>query len=620
MAAMDVRFSNTWQPSRSSKSSTGSRTVRGPAKKLKDGVKYNIDAIKPNGEPREPKKNADKLVRQCGVLVKDQIPISMQEWKKPAKERPDLTWVDQRAKDLLWETLMSHFTLPDHFIDADVQKVKDAALRKMAVAFNNHKKSIWAKYVEGGKKTLEFTGTLEKQREHWPAFMKFKKSELAKERSRVNKLNAVKKEHFHRLGPELFQLFKDRESIVDFGLRLSALVADLELYSDPVTEHKAVQKFLRVVPRRYRTMAMAIESLIDLKTMSIEELVGRLSACEDHYDLDDGSQSTGRLLLTHEEWLAREKLGGGGGSSTGGGGGGGKNKSPAKPKSQGGGKGALGNAGAGGSCRSCGKKKKGKCHHCGIPGHWKKECRTWLRKQEQKGKPEQANLAQADAEHDHGLYMAVVTTIDTSHLVAPQEVYLNEEKVMPVPSPNGVWFFDAGASSHMTGDGRVFLALDETVRGTVRFGDGFVVAMHGRGSVVFRCQSGGQRALTGVFFISSLRTNIVSVGQLDEAGCIIDIRDSVIAIHDPSRRVLACIKRSTNRLYSGALAVDALTCLMAIGDDEAWRWHTRMGHLHFRALRAMATKEMVRGMPVIDRVEEYCDGCALGKQHRAPFR
>ena len=65
---------------------------------LKEGVKYNIDAIKPNGEPCEPKKNANKSVRQCGVLVEDQIPISMQEWKKAAKERPDLTFVDDRAK------------------------------------------------------------------------------------------------------------------------------------------------------------------------------------------------------------------------------------------------------------------------------------------------------------------------------------------------------------------------------------------------------------------------------------------------------------------------------------------------------------------------------------------
>ena len=49
---------------------------------------------------------------------------------------------------------MSHFTLQDHFTDADVQKVKDATLRETEVAFNSHKKSIWAKYVEGGKRSL----------------------------------------------------------------------------------------------------------------------------------------------------------------------------------------------------------------------------------------------------------------------------------------------------------------------------------------------------------------------------------------------------------------------------------------------------------------------------------
>ena len=145
-----------FQPSGSSKSS-GKRTKRGPAKKLKEGIKYNIDAIKDNGKPVEPKKNAGKFIRQCGVLVKDQLPISIQEWKRPAKPCPDLTFVDDRAKKLLWETLMSHFTLLDHFTAEDVEKVKNAALRKMAVAFNNHKKSIWAKYVEGEKKTPEFT-------------------------------------------------------------------------------------------------------------------------------------------------------------------------------------------------------------------------------------------------------------------------------------------------------------------------------------------------------------------------------------------------------------------------------------------------------------------------------
>ena len=88
-----------FQPSGSSKSaSTDSTIKRRPGKKLKDGVKYNINSIKPNGEPRSPKNIANKWTRQCRVLVKDQLPISIQEWKEPKTKRPGVTWVDDRAK------------------------------------------------------------------------------------------------------------------------------------------------------------------------------------------------------------------------------------------------------------------------------------------------------------------------------------------------------------------------------------------------------------------------------------------------------------------------------------------------------------------------------------------
>ena len=70
-----------------------------------------------------------------------------------------------------------------------MQKVKDAALRKMAVAFKNHKNREWDKYVKGGRKTPVFEGTLENHRAHWDDFMKFKDSELSKERSRISSIS-----------------------------------------------------------------------------------------------------------------------------------------------------------------------------------------------------------------------------------------------------------------------------------------------------------------------------------------------------------------------------------------------------------------------------------------------
>ena len=126
---------------------------------MKEGVKYNIDSIKASGEPLTPKNIANKWTHQCGVLVKDLLPISIQEWKEPKTKRPDVTWVDDRAKQKLWESLMEHFTLPDYFTNADVQKVKDAALKKMAIAFNTHKKTVWANYLGAERKTPEFIGT-----------------------------------------------------------------------------------------------------------------------------------------------------------------------------------------------------------------------------------------------------------------------------------------------------------------------------------------------------------------------------------------------------------------------------------------------------------------------------
>jgi hypothetical protein len=78
-------------------------------------------------------------------------------------------------------------------------KVKKWSLKKMAQLFNNHKKKLYSYYIK--KKTPpEFTGPLEKQREHWEAFLEYKESTLALERSRKNKANAAKKIYHHKMG------------------------------------------------------------------------------------------------------------------------------------------------------------------------------------------------------------------------------------------------------------------------------------------------------------------------------------------------------------------------------------------------------------------------------------
>ena len=94
------------------------------------------------------------------------------------------------------------------------------------------------------------------------------------------------------------------------------------------------------------------------------------------------------------------------------------------------------------------------------------------------------------------------------------------------------WYLDSSASNHMTGSKASFSELDDDVTGTVKFGDGSRVAIQGRSTTIFRCQNEEHHALTDVYYIPQLHSNIISIGQLDEHGSEVLIKDGVLRIRD----------------------------------------------------------------------------------------
>ena len=108
-----------------------SKNVRGPTKPLEGH--YIITEVDPNtGEPLLPTKNANKFVNHCGVLVRDKLSISAHEWKMK-KDDPQINFISEQDKDLLWDSVTAHFQLPRN---ADLRKlVKSWALKKMATQF-----------------------------------------------------------------------------------------------------------------------------------------------------------------------------------------------------------------------------------------------------------------------------------------------------------------------------------------------------------------------------------------------------------------------------------------------------------------------------------------------------
>lgn len=100
---------------------------------------------------------------------------------------------------------------------------------------------------------------------------------------------------------------------------------------------------------------------------------------------------------------------------------------------------------------------------------------------------------------------------------------------------------------------------------------------------------------------------------------LLSIEDDYLHLFDPERKLLANVKRTRNMLYILDLSLTKPVCLMANASDAAWIWHARYGHLNFNALRELARKEMVLGLPRIDHIDQVCDGCLVGKQRRKSF-
>ena len=73
-----------------------------------------------------------------------------------------------------------------------------------------------------------------------------------------------------------------------------------------LTEERAVEKFLRCMPRKYAQIVMSIEMLLDFEQLTIKDVTGRLNVVQDREDGSHAEPGTagGKLLYMMEQWRA----------------------------------------------------------------------------------------------------------------------------------------------------------------------------------------------------------------------------------------------------------------------------------------------------------------------------
>ncbi|KAG6528769.1 hypothetical protein ZIOFF_010954 [Zingiber officinale] len=176
-----------------------------------------------------------------------------------------------------------------------------------------------------------------------------------------------------------------------------------------------------------------------------------------------------------------------------------------------------------------------------------------------------------------------------------------------------------GCSNRMCGEKDTFSNLDESFHSSVKFGDNSTISVIGKGKVTIQAKGDSTDIISNVLFVPDLKTSLLSVGQLQEKGYKIAIKEGVCRIRDAKLGLIAQVNMTASRMFPLYLHTTPHSCFSTKFDDEAWLWHFRYGHLNFSELKTLTQKNMVIGLPQITSPSQVCEECAVSKQHRNQF-
>ncbi|KAG8387460.1 hypothetical protein BUALT_Bualt02G0023600 [Buddleja alternifolia] len=156
--------------------------------------------------------------------------------------------------------------------------------------------------------------------------------------------------------------------------------------------------------------------------------------------------------------------------------------------------------------KSRGKSKfKGdfKCHYCGGPNHYERDCRKKKRDQKNRNNENKKNDKDTTAMVTDG--DVVIIYYDTCVSSSCQETD---------------WIIDSGASYHITPHRDMFTSYMSGNSGRVRMANHGVTEVIGMGNINLETDTGCRLILRDVKHIPDIRLNIISTGKLDDEGYV----------------------------------------------------------------------------------------------------
>lgn len=349
------------------------------------------------------------------------------------------------------------------------------------------------------------------------------------------------------------------------------LIADLASIQIDISDEDQAIQLLSGLPTAYEPLVHALQYGTGRDTLTVTEVMtaaySKEAELKQKGPLSSGKQSEG-LYVDDRGRSAQRNEGGANKSRNNRQRGRGRSKSRGKP---------------------IGKTNK-TCWVCGAEGHWKRDCPDRKKGSFQSRSLNSANLAA-------NLPGPIVLTVS---------LYVLEYE----------WVLDSGCTFHITPRKELLSELVEFEGNTIMMEKNSYCFVKGIGKIPIDNKDGSVVTLNNVRYMPEMGRNLISYGQLEQAGCSYEGKDFKIFFYKDNRKVLTgnfnnglyYLEGSVRRAEENAAKTSV---------DYTKRWHTRLAHMNVRSMETLAKKGYLKREEIGHL--GFCEACAMGKSHKQSF-
>ncbi|XP_050875053.1 uncharacterized protein LOC127078664 [Lathyrus oleraceus] len=177
--------------------------------------------------------------------------------------------------------------------------------------------------------------------------------------------------------------------------------------------------------------------------------------------------------------------------------------------------------GIGNSWLRCDKSQI-KCFKCNKIGHYASECKY------SKNLVEKANFVEEKGGEEETLMLACQNQVEEKR----NKLYL-----------------DIDVSNHMCGDQSMFIEINEVTTKNVSLEMTQRYRLKEKGKILIRLKNKSHQFISNVYYVPSMKNNILSSGQLLEKGYDIHLKEHSIFLRDCGDNLIAKVHMSKNRMF-----------------------------------------------------------------------